>query len=68
MSTLKVITRAEVCREFNCHRDSLKRWIKEKGFPSPLPCPAREPIFDIEEVNRWIRGDKTLENRGGRHE
>ena len=60
MSLLQVITRAQVCRELNCHRDTIKRWIKKKGFPTPLPCVSREPIFDLNDVNEWIRNEGIL--------
>jgi hypothetical protein len=56
MGIFNLVTRSDVCREFNCHPDSIKRWIKEEGFPEPLPCPAREPVFDADAVNDWIRG------------
>ena len=29
MSIFNVVTRSDICREFNCHRDSIKRWIKD---------------------------------------
>ncbi|XDZ66902.1 helix-turn-helix transcriptional regulator [Alphaproteobacteria bacterium LSUCC0684] len=57
MGIFNLVTRSDVCREFNCHPDSIKRWIKEEGFPEPLPCPAREPVFDADAVNDWIRGN-----------
>ena len=41
---------------------------KRGGISSPLPCPAREPLFDIDEVNRWIRGVRNLEKRGAQDE
>lgn len=56
MSIFNVVTRSDICREFDCHRDTVKRWIKEEGFPEPLACPAREPVFKLSEVNRWIEG------------
>jgi predicted DNA-binding transcriptional regulator AlpA len=59
MSILNIVSRSQLCDELNCHRDSIKRWIKEEGFPEPLPCPAREPLFDKTEVNSWIRGQNT---------
>jgi len=56
MGFFNVVTRSHICREFNCHKDTIRRWIKEEGFPEPLPCPAREPVFDADAVNNWIRG------------
>ena len=56
MSYFNIVTRSDICREFNCHPDTVKRWIKEEGFPKPLPCKAREPVFDANSVNDWIRG------------
>ena len=56
MGFFNVVTRSHICREFNCHKDTIKRWIKEEGFPEPLPCPAREPVFDADAVTNWIRG------------
>ena len=36
MGIFNLVTRSDVCREFNCHPDSIKRWIKEEGFPDKL--------------------------------
>ena len=33
MDIFNVVTRSHICREFNCHKDTIKRWIKEEGFP-----------------------------------
>ena len=65
MSSFNVITRSQLCRELNCHRDSIKRWVKECGFPEPLPGPMREPIFDRDAVQAWIRGNEHSVLEGG---
>ncbi len=64
MSFSKLVTLTEICDEFNCDEYAIKRMIKKEGFPRPVPFRTREPIFEAEDVNDWIRrihGDFALE-------
>ena len=33
---------------------------KKEGLSEPLPCVSREPIFDLNDVNEWIRNEGIL--------
>ena len=65
MSRLHLIARIDLCDEFKCTPDCIRKWIKHKGFPKPLPCPAREPLFDLCEVKEWVRGASLPKTKGG---
>ena len=54
---LNVISMKELCEELNCSRDSIKLWVKERGFPKRLPSPTRDPYFDTDKVRDWLRGE-----------
>ena len=58
-----VITRKRVCAIIGISTDTLKRWIKERGFPQPSHASGRSPIFDKKMVkcigfnNLWSCAD-----------
>ena len=49
---LSIISRKDLCKKIGVSNDTIRKWIKERDFPSPLPQSGREPFFDIEEVHR----------------
>jgi len=53
----KYISRSEICELFKCNPGTIQKWVLQREFPNPLPCPAREPIFNRDEVESWIEGN-----------
>lgn len=45
------LTRAEVCERLQVHRNTLRTYIAEKGFPTP----GRDGKWLLEEVIEWER-------------
>jgi transcriptional regulator with XRE-family HTH domain len=43
------LTRAEVCERLGIHRNTLKTYLKERGFPAPSP----DGKFLLCEVIEW---------------
>jgi predicted DNA-binding transcriptional regulator AlpA len=43
------LTRAEVCERLGIHRNTLRTYITEKGFPTP----GRDGKWLLEEVLAW---------------
>ena len=56
MSQTILISRSELCKLFNCKPQTIQKWVVRKGFPQPLPCPAREPVFRYKDVLDWVEG------------
>ena len=61
MSQTILISRSELCKLFNCKPPTIQKWVVRKGFPQPLPCPAREPVFRYKDVLDWVEGKSGLE-------
>ena len=61
MSQTILISRDELCKLFNCKPPTIQKWVVRKGFPQPLPCPAREPVFRYKDVLDWVEGKSGLE-------
>jgi predicted DNA-binding transcriptional regulator AlpA len=38
---------------------TILRWTKLKGFPEPLLNSGRTPIYDLQEIENWLRGIST---------
>ena len=55
---LNVIPRTLLCAQLGISRSTVKRWIKDRDFPSPIQASGREPLFDVTAVQQW------LDNRG----
>ena len=55
---LNVIPRNLLCAQLGISRSTVKRWIKDRDFPSPIQASGREPLFDVTAVQQW------LDNRG----
>ena len=55
---LNVIPRRLLCAQLGISRSTVKRWIKDRDFPSPIQASGREPLFDVAAVQQW------LDNRG----
>ena len=51
----EIISRDEICSRFNIHKDTLKRWIKNRNFPKPIKASGRTPLFSIKNINEWFR-------------
>ena len=59
---LSIISRKDLCKKIGVSADTIRKWIREREFPSPLPQSGREPFFDIEEVQRWLFKHKESHN------
>ena len=51
---LNVIPRKYICHQLGISRNTIKRWIKDRGFPTPLKASGQEPLFDSDAVNLWF--------------
>ena len=52
---LNVIPRKYICHQLGISRNTIKRWTKERGFPTPLKASGQEPLFDADAVNDWFQ-------------
>ena len=59
---LNVISRTELCKQLGISRSTIKRWITQRDFPSPIPASGREPLFNMNAVQGW------LDAEGERHD
>ena len=59
---LSIISRKDLCKKIGVSNDTIRKWIKERDFPAPLPQSGREPFFDIEAVHRWLFKHKESHN------
>lgn len=53
--SLSVIPSAQLCEQLGVSRSTIKRWITERNFPSPIKASGREPLFDVSQVEAWIK-------------
>ena len=53
----RLIGRKELANAMGISKYTMLRWSKLKGFPNPLPNSGRTPIYDLEEVERWLRSE-----------
>jgi predicted DNA-binding transcriptional regulator AlpA len=49
------ISRKELADAMGVSKYSIMRWTKLRGFPEPLPNSGRIPVYDIREVENWLR-------------
>jgi excisionase family DNA binding protein len=57
--SLSVIPSAQLCEQLGVSRSTIKRWITERNFPSPIKASGREPLFDVNQVEAWIKQMET---------
>ena len=52
---------SQVAAEFGVHRDSVKRWVREKGFPKPIYFNGRAywPDDEVEAFKAKLLGERT---------
>jgi len=53
----RLIGRKELANAMGISKYTMLRWSKLKGFPNPLPNSGRTPIYDLDEVERWLRSE-----------
>ena len=64
MSIIKhYVGRRELLRELGISKNTLLRWAAERGFPQPLPNSGRVPIFDRNDIDRWLRSQNTADGK-----
>ena len=51
---VKVIPRKYLCERLGVSRNTIKRWIKHRGFPKPMKASGQEPLFDSDAINQWF--------------
>ena len=51
---VNVIPRKHLCAQLGISRNTIKRWIENRGFPKPLKASGQEPLFDSDAVNLWF--------------
>lgn len=62
MSTItRFIGRRELLNELGVSKTTILRWTAERGFPRPLPNSGQVPIYDRDEINRWLRSKSVAE-------
>ena len=52
----RLIGRKELANTMGISKYTILRWTKLKGFPKPLPNSGRTPIYDLQEIENWLRG------------
>ena len=62
LQRLNVIPRTELCKQLGVSRSTIKRWITQRDFPSPIPASGREPLFNMKAVQDW------LDTKGEQHD
>jgi predicted DNA-binding transcriptional regulator AlpA len=49
------IGRRALLRQLGISKCTLLRWTKTRAFPEPLPGSGQTPIYDITEIDAWLR-------------
>jgi len=58
MSTIsRFVGRRELLQELGISKTTILRWTTERGFPRPLPNSGQVPIYDRDDINRWLRSE-----------
>ena len=52
----RYIGRPELLEQLGVSKATLLRWSKKRGFPAALPASGKTPIYDLQEVDAWLRG------------
>ena len=55
----RYIGRPELLKQLGISKYTLLRWCKQRGFPAALPASGKTPIYDLQEVDAWLRGTST---------
>ena len=51
----RFIGRKELADAMGVSKYTILRWTKSKAFPKPLPNSGRTPIYDLQEIEEWLR-------------
>ncbi|WP_367117634.1 helix-turn-helix transcriptional regulator [uncultured Roseovarius sp.] len=51
----RYIGRPELLKQLGISKATLLRWSKKRGFPAALPASGKMPIYDLQEVDAWLR-------------
>ena len=51
----RFIGRPELLEQLGVSKATLLRWSKQRGFPAALPASGKTPIYDLQEVDAWLR-------------
>lgn len=64
MSTItRFIGRRELLNELGVSKTTILRWTAERGFPLPLQNSGQVPIYDRDDIKRWLRGEPVAEGQ-----
>ena len=64
MSTItRFVGRRELLHELGISKTTILRWTAERGFPHPLPNSGQVPIYDRDDIDRWLRSERITEGR-----
>lgn len=55
----RYIGRRKLLEQLGISKHTLLRWSKRRGFPAALPSSGKTPIYDMQEVDAWLRGTST---------
>lgn len=59
MSTIThYVGRRELLRELGISKSTLIRWTAERAFPLSLPNSGQVPIYDRNDIDRWLRSER----------
>ena len=48
------ISRTAVEHELDISKFTIRNWIRDRGFPSPVPRSGRVPIFRTIDIINWL--------------
>lgn len=51
----RYISRRALLKQLGISKHTLLRWCKQRGFPAALPSSGKTPIYDLQEVDAWLR-------------
>jgi predicted DNA-binding transcriptional regulator AlpA len=64
MSTIThYVGRRELLRELGISKSTLIRWTAERAFPLSLPNSGQVPIYDRNDIDRWLRSERFAEEQ-----
>ncbi|MDA9318543.1 AlpA family phage regulatory protein [Octadecabacter sp.] len=64
MSTItRFIGRRELLNELGVSKTTILRWTAERGFPQPLQNSGQVPIYDRDDIKRWLRSEPVAEGQ-----
>lgn len=59
VNEVRYVGRRELLKQLGISKHTLLRWRKHRGFPAALPGSGKTPIYDLQEVDAWLRGAST---------